>query len=332
MIPFSVLITARVVAVILFIMIVGVPILLPLLSDLPMFNKVLLGTGVLDWLLTLSPYIIAIAGLMHLPAFRLDKDEFADAIHKKKWSLLFNGPRSYGRQLHFRDAIHLNTKRSGMAPEKDRKVRWISVSVRGESDPKVSICFSRIFLVVCIFLIGIAGFLLPMVPDLIHRHYEIQPQWATGLGVFVEARWFIYLSAAIIMIPGLLGALRKVRSIRFNSKDNTVSVVTGRLFGFICKETTVVNKMSELHGLQIIDYRGKTLSKNRGYTRQYELNLVFKNSSRLHIHKLHVASAIRADAMKLGKSLKLPIWDHSQARYVLNPEARVSGRYQSVSA
>ena len=66
-------------------------------------------------------------------------------------------------------------------------------------------------------------------------------------------------------------------------------------------------ELDQVHAVQLIDERVRR-SKG-GYFISYELNLVFKNCSRINIVDHGSLGAIRQDSRMLSEFLRVPVWD-----------------------
>jgi len=294
------LVPARAMMMLSFIMLVMGPLALAIVENHPAFQAIVLKA------LTLIPHFIVICLLFHIP-----------------WSVkAFNELR---KRINS-DPVAQKTKWGGMETSDDVMRRGTTIKVINP-DKAVQVVRTSVLLKAVIqMLLGLIFLLSPFVTSSLV--YEVPPAEIVALKQTMSSFRFGFYGIGLFFLLFFVAACqRNERLAELNISTNTINIGTFKLFGLYKikpDKNSIKNPipLNEISGLQIISYKskhtygGRTSSNGIGSSsgsrkQQYELNLVDYKSQRTTLLKLHNHDALFKDAETLAVFLNVPIWDRS---------------------
>ncbi len=170
----------------------------------------------------------------------------------------------------------------------------------------------RIVFLVILLLTGLLLGLFPIVVGSLV--YEVTPPNIEALQRLASEMRVLFYPVSLLILAFALFCFCSPTRLAVFDKSGTSCITTSRCLGLldkILKPEPVTFKATDVSGLQIAHHRSKSIKINDRRIDQYELIMVFSDSSRLLLAKGHRQQAILNDAIELAKFLGVNVWDRS---------------------
>jgi len=317
------LVPARAMMMLSFIMLVMGPLALAIVENHPAFQAIVLKA------LTLIPHFIVICLLFHIPWSVKAFNELRKRINEDGWYralMVSHNKKEITPWPRHSDPVAQKTKWGGMETSDDVMRRGTTIKVINP-DKAVQVVRTSVLLKAVIqMLLGLIFLLSPFVTSSLV--YEVPPAEIVALKQTMSSFRFGFYGIGLFFLLFFVAACRRnERLAELNISTNTINIGTFKLFGLYKikpDKNSIKNPipLNEISGLQIISYKskhtygGRTSSNGIGSSsgsrkQQYELNLVDYKSQRTTLLKLHNHDALFKDAETLAVFLNVPIWDRS---------------------
>ena len=173
---------------------------------------------------------------------------------------------------------------------------------------------SRIRTLFLMFLL-VTGVLLALFPIVVGSLvYEITPPEVEALQQLASEMRVLFFPVSLILLGFALFCFCSRTRLAVFDKSGISSITSSRCLGLldkVLKPEAITFDASDVSGLQIAHHRSKSIKVNDRRIDQYELILVFSDSTRHLLTKSHRQQAILSDAIKLAKFLGVNVWDRS---------------------